>query len=100
MNQLDQLHADLAWAAVHGAEQAGAEAVDAGMHHVGNAQHALLNVESVTSQHADPLHARVTATKPASVGGPAPALPGVTGAADVMAEVAANVGTSVLGKRS
>lgn len=92
-NPLAELHADLLHAARVGGEQAGHAAVEAGVHHNDNAGRALFNQDMVHSQFLGELDAQVTAVSTgASPYGPS--LPATDGTADVMADIAAQVGAA------
>jgi len=99
MSDLAQLHADLLYAAAAGGEQAGADAVAAGVNHTDSAPRALANVESVRASFAGPLAASVTASQPRGVSRGGPSLPDPSDTADIMADTAAATGAAAIGGR-
>lgn len=89
---LEQLHADLLWAARHGGELAGHAAVQTGVDHADSAPRALANVESVNTRFAGPLDATVTAAQPGGISPRGPVLPSSDSIVDAMAAEAVRVG--------
>lgn len=100
MNEIQQLQADLAWAASGGSEQAGHAAVQRGVHHTESPPRTVLNIEHVQAHFTGALSAQVTATQEAGITAAGPILPDTAHTADLMAETATWVAQrAVMGKR-